>query len=363
MTVEEIIRNNSALFPKDLRKAYRDIAALAFRMPAMPSHKDLVRAHDALQLKTTGPPIWSTRCCMLVHGMNGLRDLFFRANGIAGRLDLTFPFEDVTSMCGFLALVGKEPGRPELTRWRDRLFRCSNFVILGDVSISGNSLLDDVMALERCLHSLGSRRSSFRLQIIVFSGTTTAERKLRSVCDDIVVLNQIPDSFRLRGDSKIQRLHGRRKVEEVCEWFRDEILPPDSHLHKMSEMFDDPEILLWGFGAEGWLVVGSTNTPNNSLPLLWLDSEPAAYVAPHPRLPSRLYDECTWNLKESYLSILEALRASGPPQKDQLAGGEVIRDISQSGCVAPETVGGRCRAREPSAKPIHQRESQREADE
>ena len=265
----------------------------------------LVRVHEVLQNGTGSSPTWPAKWCLLEHGVHGLRDRYFQANGIAGRLDLTFPFRDVTGLMQFVALAtGSGKGWTQIRRWLDRLFDCKRYTILCDVSLSGNTVAGDIRDLNDLLGLLGVRRVDF--EVVLLCGTSTARRVLEEVHATVHVIDEIPEHFRSRNrDSVITQIgHKWKDVEHLCVWFRDQMIPSDSNIRRLARTLQDQDILLWGFGGEGWMVSGNPNTPNNALPLLWVDSEEKGYKAPYPRIPSRLYEHSMWNLRGPYMDII-----------------------------------------------------------
>ncbi|MCD4654933.1 hypothetical protein K8T06_13485 [bacterium] len=302
-----IALSNAHIFPRDLRNLYLDLVAQCFMIPKANKLEHLIASKDALFPQNKISPTWSSRCCFLEHGMPGLRDDYFRANQIFGRNDLTFPFRDVTSLIKFVVLAtGPGAELQEIKIWLERLVECRKFIILCDLSMSGNSLVGDVKAIKELHHLMGINEQDLSYEIVIICGSVTARHVLEVECDIVIVINEIPECFSSRfGVSLIiERGHRQTDVESLCKWFRDEILPDDSHIHRLAKTFADPNILLWGFGGEGWLVAGNRNTPNNSLPILWLNSKEKAYVAPYPRVPSRLYEHSEWNLREPYMEII-----------------------------------------------------------
>ena len=298
---------NARLFPVDLQRLYVDLVEHCRQLPRIPEREDLVIAHESLSAEAGWSPTWPAHCCMVESGSFGLRDHYFRANQIAGRMDLTFPFRDLTSLFQFVALAtGPGLRHEEITTWLERFQKCSRFVILCDLALSGNSIVGDIRALDELRRVLGFHRLSAIYEVVLFCGTVTARRALEGQCDRVVVINEIPDCFSARdgGSVIIQLGHRQDDIERVCVWFRDEIMSASSDVHRVARAFDDPRILLWGFGGEGWLVAGNPNTPNNALPLLWVSSEKGPYVAPFPRVPSRLYEHSQWNLRAPYIEII-----------------------------------------------------------
>ena len=134
-----------------------------------------------------------------------------------------------------------------------------------------------------------------------------AIKSLCEVFDSVLVVERIPDSVSIFSGDNEFCLSGTKggDVRNLTKWFRSNMLPEGGLLDRMERIFDDPELGLWGFGRGGWLITTSSNTPNNSLPLLWYTPEGGTYVAPYPRVSSRLYEDDVWNLRPILWDIIE----------------------------------------------------------
>ena|GEM_PF-5029359 len=300
--------SNARLFPPGLRDLYLDLVEHSFHMPEIPNSLDMIEAHRVLSARGETSPTWQANCCLLEHGSRGLRDEYFRANGIPGRLDLTFPFRGVTGLLEFTALASApSPRRPETATWIQRFFECSRIIVLCDVSMSGNSIVGDIRAIKQLRHLLGLSEQGATYQAVLFCATVSARRALERECD-VFVVHEISRRYSCRDDNSliVEMGYLPTDIERLCCSFRDDVLPKDSPVHRLASASGDPSTLLWGFGGQGWQVAGNPNTPNNSLPLLWSSSKEKSYVAPYPRVPSRLYEHSEWNLRGCYLEIISS---------------------------------------------------------
>lgn len=95
------------------------------------------------------------------------------------------------------------------------------------------------------------------------------------------------------------------EIKSLAKWFRKNLVPKGGLLERMEETLKDPEIGLWGVVPGGWLITTSSNTPNNSLPFLWYSPENSKYIAPYPRVSSRLYRDNVWNIRPLLWDIIE----------------------------------------------------------
>lgn len=306
MSLTEIIRHNLKFIPTHLANIYCTLIENTLVIDKLLGSS---RLKNLYKLYNYGPVTFSENVIFLEQGEMGLRESFFKANKIEGRVDNNPPFLNTTQMMQFIALSSMHRFTDhQLNDIYNRVKKVKRIILLSDISISGTSLIGDHKDITKLFELiLGNERS---IEVVVFLATATEEsiKNLSKNFNQIYIDEIIPNDFSLKYTSCMKLTEASAKVEisELLEWFAQEVINSnDNYLQKMSRIFKDQDSLSYGFGGEGWLISTDHNTPNNSLPLLWYSSENHPYLPPFPRVSSRTYDSQQWNLRNVYQEIIE----------------------------------------------------------
>ena len=306
------IQSNLRYIPGHLAEVYLSIVGNTWHVSDIYSPKRFHDLHDALMRRFGDMACSSGEFSFLEHGETGLRELYFKVNGIEGRLDHNLPFLNVTQVLQFLALASySAKDFAEVKHLVERLGDTNTFVVLSDFCISATSLLGDVYALRELRTHLFPRAESMTSIAVVLCATESALQRLQRSFSSVVVQEVIPDRYSLRNENCIVVPTPKTKemITELAEWFAESVLEESDLLWKMAEVMQDPEITRWGFGKEGWLLTSDINTPNNSFPLLWYKPVNHPYCPPFRRVSSRNYENSRWNLRELYWRMILKNRA------------------------------------------------------
>ena len=305
-TMDPAIQNNLRYVPAHLAETYLSLIQNTFTISDLHSPERFRKLHELVSAKTEAEELALERAFYMEHGETGLRELYFKLNRMEGRLDLNLPFLNITQLLQFLALAAYSSGKFEkIDQILARLSGVETFFILSDICISATSLLGDISALnELCRLFFPSKR--VKAVALVLCATEGALQRLQPSFSEVVAAQVIPNIYSLRNESCIAASTARSQqhVLELAKWFAESVVQKSDLLWKSSEVMKDPEIRLWGFGKEGWLLTTDVNTPNNSFPLLWCKPKHHPYVPPYPRTSSRTYDNDCWNLRELYWDMI-----------------------------------------------------------
>jgi len=222
-------------------------------------------------------------------------------------MDLNIPFLNITQVLQFLALSSCAPATPTISELVGRIREVRTFIILSDISISGNSLSAELDAVNRVVGAFSLDPAGVRVIVSVLCGTANSVRKLSGRASDILIHETIPDVYALRPNSPSGEPMGwsKSQLAELVKWFAETVVDENSLLSRMARSCNTPKSKEWGFGAEGWLIATDENTPNNSLPLLWYGSPVHPYIPPYKRVSSMTYREESLDLGAAYWSIIQ----------------------------------------------------------
>jgi hypothetical protein len=231
-----------------------------------------------------------------------LRDEFFRANSLAGRLQDNSPWRSTHDLVDSLMNIEGGQIPSEIRRDFLDLLRRPLWVLLIDLSVSGTSALSEVQRL-----SLVASLLSPRPKITVLVQLATDEA-LSSICSAVPSCHcaiRIPSTCALnsREYTLIKDNELVEKMREACVWFADHyVLATNYRLARLSRESSDKSIAVFGFASRGWSIVTYKNTPNNSLPLLWFRPPKDGYLPPFERIDSRIGQ--AWKGRREWLSKL-----------------------------------------------------------
>jgi hypothetical protein len=235
-----------------------------------------------------------------------LRDEFYRANSLTGRLQDNLPWRSAHDIID--ALMGFESGHiaPELTESFSCLSKKRCWVLLVDLSISGTSAVSELRRLHK-IRSLFFDQSNLEIIALIQLATETALQALGDSGYRYHCAIKIPNhqalndvNYNLYGNSSLQE-----SMREICKWFAEEhVLKTNYRLATMSLEQKNSDIAAFGFGGLGWSIVTHRNTPNNSLPLLWFRPPGEVYRPPFERIDSRIGKP--WAGRSEWLTRVEA---------------------------------------------------------
>jgi len=234
-----------------------------------------------------------------------LRDEFYRANSLTGRLQDNLPWRSTHDIID--ALMNLESGRmaPELLESFVGLTKRRCWVLLIDLSVSGTSAISELRRLHK-IRSLFFEDSEIEIVALIQLATDKALAELSSSGYSYHCSIRVPSfqalsdtNYNLYGNSSLQQ-----SMRDVCKWFAEEhVLTTDYRLATLSREAKDPDIAAFGFGKSGWSIVTYRNTPNNSLPILWFRPPGDSYRPPFERIDSRIGKP--WAGRSDWLSRLE----------------------------------------------------------
>lgn len=241
---------------------------------------------------------------------DGLVPDFARLNRLSARLngEMHPRLNDVQRIRGALTDVLRgDPAEREHAVGQLRLSSQKRaWIVLTDKALSGQSLLGDLGKV-LFLRDLVAEWSGHRPKIFVAAQiiTSAAEDAVAAWVDEkdvaefeLVSAIRLDDRARVSSEScRLFRDESTRlAVVQLCEWFDSEVVAKDLSLAAFRERSDHS--LALGYKQTGVTLVDYRNTPTNSLPLLWFNSEDQSavyanekarrrYVGPFPRVHSR----------------------------------------------------------------------------
>ena len=302
------VMRNLPFIPEAFHSIYLELVEHTYIVKENENWINLIRLNNSIQSRHTCFNKIGRHILILEQGECGLRENFFRANRIQGRLDLNYPFTNVTQVLQFIALASTTDSPPEEIKFIfSDLSRVNTVVILSDISISGSSLAEDCRVLRKLFSSIGIQGRDLLIVAAVCRCTESSAAHLAKYYNDVFVGDELPMSASLRYVDCPVGLHSQRASEviEITKWFRENLVSEGDIVERMEKVTCDPRFGLWGFGAEGWLLAGEKNTPNNTIPLLWHNPKVQGYIPPFPRTSSRLYEDSKWNIRSAYWQLVE----------------------------------------------------------
>ena len=221
---------------------------------------------------------------------DALRDDFYRANSLVGRLQDNLPFRSPYDLVDHLRALEAGKIAPELESLLAVVLRRPLWLLLVDMSISGGSVVAEIDRL-RMVRALCSHPEAITIIALIQVCTEEARQALAESACDCETAVTVPLHCALNGGcySLLSTPQLIQDVHELCRWFgKTHVIPSDYRLSHMSVERDDPDLATYGFGKRGWAIVTHKNTPNNSLPIFWFRPRSNDYLAPFERIDSRI---------------------------------------------------------------------------
>lgn len=212
---------------------------------------------------------------------DAIRDAFYRASFVQGRLQDSGPFRSSYDVLDVLGGLESRELAPEYEQAIAHLADQEHWVLLADFSLSGSSVVSEIRRLRRLSELLGNR--SRRITCLVQVVTEQALKAISAQDADLITAIYIPYSSALNHED-YNLITDRGLVtamKDFCTWFYDSYVIGSKH-----PLEGEPEHK-FGFNGMGWTLVSAANAPNNSLPPLWFGDAKGMYRAPFERLDSR----------------------------------------------------------------------------
>ena len=192
-----------------------------------------------------------------------LRDEFYRANQISGRLEDNLPWRSSHDIIDMLNNLEENTYSDILLDKFKSLVSRDIWVVLVDISISGSSVISEINRIQKLASLL---RGAEKPKIIALVQIITEEAivKLQDTGHNFLYGLKIPNSCAFNSEKYdlIKDSGLKIKAKELCIWFADTfILPYENRLAKLAK--SDKNIAYFGFGGMGWNIVTHKNTPNN----------------------------------------------------------------------------------------------------
>ncbi|MGA4604800.1 phosphoribosyltransferase-like protein [Pseudoalteromonas maricaloris] len=246
-----------------------------------------------------------------------LRDSFYKFNNIAGRLQDNLPWHSSNDLID--ALIALENGALDKTQRQALLTAIERPVWLNlvDISLSGTSVESDLARLN-LIAKLRPSGTPPRVITTLLIATEQAEKVLKKVTKVYYKAIGIPNSASLSNEfySLIVDQELVKKMHLACDWFAAQVVCESStRFAELAKENSKENIAKWGFKEGGWSVITCNNAPNNSLPILWFESE--RYKPPFPRVDSRTGNK-SWGARKEWLKGLTEEKIA--KIKDQLSG-------------------------------------------
>ncbi|WP_203929957.1 phosphoribosyltransferase-like protein [Virgisporangium ochraceum] len=270
----------------DLPEEWREPARWLFALTRYLSRPELHRAWRSLwatfqeQQAVRSP----TEVLVLELDRDTLRDDFYRANCLPGRLDDNLPFRSSHDLASALWMV--EAGRPppEYAGAIRALRTRSHWVLLADLGLSGASIaaeVDRLTTVQRIIHPL----RPVRVTCLIQAATDRARERLAADSIGHIAAIRLVNSISTLPVGYAD-LPGEvpDAVTRFCRWFADHHVAGSGHRLGGA----GPDTAAFGRSAAGLLVVTHKNTPDSTVPPLWLSTHSPPYRAPFERLESRV---------------------------------------------------------------------------
>jgi hypothetical protein len=230
-----------------------------------------------------------------------IRDEFYHANKLTGRLEDNLPWRSTHDIIDTLMSIKNTGGRylESFSRIRDKKV----WIMLIDMSVSGSSVISEVERTQEII-DLICEGPKPKLVVLVQVITEEALAKLRKTDFEYYYGVRVPEycAINHKDYHLIQDQGLLLQAKELCDWFaREHVLPSKNRLSVMAET--DIDIARYGFGKSGWNIVTYKNTPNNSLPLFWFKPDSGNYLPPFLRIDSRVNK--SWDGRREFISKVQ----------------------------------------------------------
>ena len=219
---------------------------------------------------------------------DALRDDFYRANALPGRLRDNSPHRSANDLLDTLANLESGDVPAEYQRTLAQAGKKPFWILLSDLGLSGTSLTGEVARL-KILRDVIAESGKGNVVVLAQVLTEPASDVLRAAGVEIHGAIRVPATCAL-ASQECALVNDQQLLDDMralCNWFAEEYVRRGQHqLH--SESVHSPDQTVFGYGGHGWTIVTNRNAPNNSLPILWYRDHTKAYRPPFERLESRL---------------------------------------------------------------------------
>ena len=234
-----------------------------------------------------------------------LRDDFYRANSIVGRLQDNLPVRSTHDIIDTLMQLESDRISPELRAILPSVMKRPYWVLLIDLSMSGSSAISEIARLHH-VRELLFPTEKITICALIQVVTEPAAKELQRAGAQFVAAIEIPQSCALNTGSYSLVTDPAlvAKMKELCTWFgRTHVLPTDYRLARLTREHGVLDIANFGFDAKGRNIESYKNTPNNSLPILWFRPPDDSYRPPFERIDSRIGS--SWGGRSEWLERVE----------------------------------------------------------
>jgi hypothetical protein len=219
---------------------------------------------------------------------DALRDDFYRANALPGRLHDNSPHRSANDLLDALANLesGDIPG--EYLHALAQAGKKPFWILLSDLGLSGISLAVEVARL-KVLRDVIAESGKGNIVVLVQVLSEPAYEALRATDVEVHEAIRVPMKCALASQecTLVNDHRLRDDMRTLCRWFAEEYVRKGQHKLNVDSVHN-PDQTVFGYGGHGWTIVTSRNAPNNSLPILWYRDHTKAYRPPFERVESRL---------------------------------------------------------------------------
>jgi hypothetical protein len=218
---------------------------------------------------------------------DALRDDFYRANALPGRLHDNSPYRSANDLLDALANLESGDITGEYQNTLGQAGKKQFWILLSDLGLSGTSLTTEVARL-RILRDVIAESGKGNIVVLAQVLTEPASEALGVADVEIHEAIRIPSTCALASPecALVNDHRLRDDMRSLCKWFSEEYVRKGQHKLN-TDSAHNPDQTVFGYGAHGWTIVTSRNAPNNSLPILWYRDHTKVYRPPFERVESR----------------------------------------------------------------------------
>ena len=219
---------------------------------------------------------------------DALRDDFYRANALPGRLHDNSPYRSANDLLDALANLESGDVTGEYLHVLAQAGRKPFWILLSDLGLSGTSLVGEVARL-KILRDVIAESGKGNIVVLVQVLSDPAHEALRATDVEMHEAIRVPKRCALASEecTLVNDHRLRDDMRTLCRWFAEEYVRKGQHKLNVDSVHN-PGQTVFGYGGHGWTIVTSRNAPNNSLPILWYRDHAKAYRPPFERVESRL---------------------------------------------------------------------------